>query len=448
MKRLLKPTGSLFVHLDWHACHYVKCELDKIFGYDSFVNEIVWFYKSGGASKKRFSRKHDSILYYGRTDLCKYNVQKEKSYNRGFKPYRFKGVEEFKDENGRWYTLVNAKDVFEIDMVGRTSSERLGYPTQKPEKLLERIIKACSNEGDIVADFFCGGGTTAAVAEKLNRKWIACDISRIAVSVTRDRLQEVYTSKAGIEPLRAKAKHGFSVESHGAYEKSTLQALPADEYTKFILQCYEATPKKNGEMIHGVKQEKYICVAPAKQKLSCELVEDFHLELADKKIKDGVILAWSWNKEVDKKVKELRADYHSPDIQLVQVKLVKIDSHEFKGDNIRFLKKPVAVIRAKHISGLKFEFNGTASQGRNDTDIHCYQWDFNYQHRFKPITKLNFGKSKDKDGDGNPLNDYRRTEHTFSQDGVYTVALRIIDKMGAEATDVQKIDTRKIKKAA
>lgn len=443
MKRLLKPTGSLFVHLDWHACHYVKCELDKIFNYDNFVNEIVWSYRTGGASKRRFGRKHDNLYWFSKNSASYlYNLIKERIYYE--KPF-FKPKQ---DENGRYYADILPDDTWDIKAVLNISAERIGYPTQKPEELLEKIIKACSNEGDIVADFFCGGGTTAAVAEKLGRQWIACDISRIAVSVTRDRLQEVYTSKAGIEPLQAKAKYGFSVESHGAYEKSTLQALPEDQYIKFILQCYEATPHKKGEMIHGIKQEKYICVAPAKQKLSCELVEDFHLELADKKIKDGVILAWSWNKEVDKKVKELRADYHSPDIQLVQVKLVKIDSHEFKGDNIRFLKKPVAVIRYSRISGLKLKFDGTASQGRNDTDIHCYQWDFNYKNRFKPITKLHFGKSKDKDGDGNPLNDHRRTEHTFPREGVYTVALRIIDKMGAEATDVQKIDTREIKKAA
>ena len=463
MKRLLKPTGSLFVHLDWHACHYVKCELDKIFGYDNFKNEIVWCYTGPSNTKKYFPRKHDIVLFYTRQKDGIFNTDAARvSYSESFMSRRkysegSKGIAAGYSEGRENKEVISSfgegkivEDHWsDIPSGGQISKqERLGYPTQKPEKLLERIIKACSNEGDIVADFFCGGGTTAAVAEKLNRKWIACDISRIAVSVTRDRLQEVYTSKAGIEPLQAKAKHGFSVESHGAYEKSTLQTLPAEEYVKFILQCYEATPQKKGDMIHGIKQEKAICIAPAKQRLTCELVEDFHLELANKKIKDGVVLAWGWNKEVEKKVRELREDYHSPAIQLVQVKLVKIDSHEFKGDNIRFLKKPVAVIRAIHISGLKFKFDGTASQGRNDADIHCYQWDFNFKHRFKPITKLHFGKSKDKDGDGNPLNDHRRTEHIFPKEGVYTVALRIIDKMGAEATDVQKLDTRAINKAA
>jgi hypothetical protein len=104
----------------------------------------------------------------------------EKSYNRGLKPYRFKGVKEYKDDTG-WYTLVNMKDVWQIDMVGRTSAERTGYATQKPEALLSRIIESCTEEGDICADFFGGSGTLAAAADKMNRKWISCDVGKLAV---------------------------------------------------------------------------------------------------------------------------------------------------------------------------------------------------------------------------------------------------------------------------
>ena len=154
MKRLLKKTGSIFVHCDWHASHYIKVGMDKIFGHTAFVNEIVWCYKSGGASPKRyFSRKHDTLFFYTRDDSYYFKPQKEKSYNRGFKPYCFSGGQEFQDEIG-WHTLVGMKDFWEIDMLGRTSSERIGYPTQKPEKLLERIITSCSPEDGVVADFF------------------------------------------------------------------------------------------------------------------------------------------------------------------------------------------------------------------------------------------------------------------------------------------------------
>ena len=181
MKDLLSDTGCIWVHLDWHGSHYVKMLLDEIFGESNFINEIAWMYKSGGASKRSFARKHDTLLFYSKTHDYKFNILKEKSYNRQFKPYRFKGVEEFQDEIG-WYTLVNMKDVWSIDMVGRTSSERTGYATQKPEKLLERIVYACSDDGDICADFFSGSGTLGAVCDKTNRRWIMCDEGDVATA--------------------------------------------------------------------------------------------------------------------------------------------------------------------------------------------------------------------------------------------------------------------------
>ena len=193
LHRVLKPTGSFYYHCDWHASHYVKVLMDgeDLFGYGNFQNEIAWCYRSGGASpKKRFSRKHDTILFYSKTANHTFNGLREKSYNRGLKPYRFTGIREFQDEAG-WYTDVGMKDYWEINMVGRTSRERLDYPTQKPEALLERIIKASSNEGDTVLDAFCGSGTTLAVAQRLKRRWIGIDISREACMLAGQRLDRL-----------------------------------------------------------------------------------------------------------------------------------------------------------------------------------------------------------------------------------------------------------------
>lgn len=186
MKELLSEEGTLWVHLDWHAVHYVKVLLDEIFGEDNFINEIIWQYKSGGSGKRHFARKHDTILVYGKSKKYYFAPPKEKSYNRGFKPYRFKGVKEYRDENG-WYTMVTMKDVWQVDMVGRTSSERTGYATQKPEALLARVIESATEEGDLCADFFCGSGTLGAAAEKLNRRFICCDGSPLAVSASLKR---------------------------------------------------------------------------------------------------------------------------------------------------------------------------------------------------------------------------------------------------------------------
>ncbi len=179
MKKLLSDTGSICVHIDWHVSHYVRLMLDSIFGEKNFINEIIWTYKSGGTGRRSFAKKHDTLFLYGKSGRYMFNGLKEKSYNRGFKPYRFKGVEEFCDDTG-WYTMVNMKDVWNIDMVGRTSAERTGYATQKPEKLMERIIAACSSEGDLCADFFAGSGSFGAVCERMNRHWIMCDKGEVA----------------------------------------------------------------------------------------------------------------------------------------------------------------------------------------------------------------------------------------------------------------------------
>lgn len=176
----LDDNGVLALHLDWHSVHYMKIVLDEIFGYDNFINEIIWAYKSGGASKRTFSRKHDTILIYSKSKDYTFNPLKEKSYNRGLKKYSFKGVEEFEDEKG-WYTLVNMKDVWYADMVGRSSRERLGYATQKPEVVLRNIIEAFTDEGDEVWDLFLGSGTTLRAARKLKRNFLGCDLSKFSL---------------------------------------------------------------------------------------------------------------------------------------------------------------------------------------------------------------------------------------------------------------------------
>lgn len=187
IRDLLTEEGCFWVHLDWHVAHYVKILLDEIFGQKNFVNEIIWNYKSGGTGKRNFSRKHDTLLFYGKSKRYYFQPLKEKSYNRNYQPYRFKGVKEYKDELG-WYTMVNMKDVWQIDMVGRTSAERTGYATQKPEQLLCRIIESCSRRGDLCADFFGGSGTLAAAAERLGRIWISCDVGELATASCLKRM--------------------------------------------------------------------------------------------------------------------------------------------------------------------------------------------------------------------------------------------------------------------
>lgn len=186
MHRTLKPTGSMILHLDWHACHYAKVMMDEIFGYERFINEIVWQYKTGGASRRWLSRKHDTLLWYGKTDRYQFFPFKEKSYLSH--KYGFKNVEILEDERGP-YTWVNARDVWDIAAIRGNQPQSLGYSTQKPEELLERIVKMTTQAGDVVADFFAGSGTTLAVAKRMGRAYLGCDLSKEAVQIAEKRLR-------------------------------------------------------------------------------------------------------------------------------------------------------------------------------------------------------------------------------------------------------------------
>lgn len=188
---LLRDTGSIYVHLAYHIGHYARMILDEVFGRDCFQNEIIWYYRTGGASRRRFARKHDNIFLYTRSpDVWTFSPQRERSYmmhRYGFRKSDF----QVDAETGQQYTMVYARDVWEIPSVGSATAERVGYPTQKPERLLERIIQASSRERDLVLDCFAGSGTTAVVAGKLGRRWIAADASPVAVQTTCKRLREV-----------------------------------------------------------------------------------------------------------------------------------------------------------------------------------------------------------------------------------------------------------------
>lgn len=192
MHTLLKDTGTLVLQMDYRISHWVRCICDDIFGYKNCVNVVEWEYSSGGSSKKKLSQKNDTLIIYAKDrNKQKFNLLKEKSYNRDNKPYRFKGVEEYEDKDGNWYTMVNMRCIWDIPMVGRTSSERCDYPTQKPLKLMNRIRDLYTDEGDTIADFFMGSGSMGVSSLEGNRFFIGCDISEKAFEITKERLNKV-----------------------------------------------------------------------------------------------------------------------------------------------------------------------------------------------------------------------------------------------------------------
>lgn len=188
MKELLSDTGSIYVHCDYRVCAYLRLILDEIFGKDCFLNEIIWHYKTGGSTNKYFNRKHDTIFFYAKTQQYYYNNIKEKAVvdkSKGYNP----NTEQFIDEDGNTCVWVNPRDVWDVQHINmHDQTERVGYPTQKPEKLLEKIILSSCPEDGIVFDCFMGSGTTQAVAMKLGRKFIGADINIGSIQTTTKRL--------------------------------------------------------------------------------------------------------------------------------------------------------------------------------------------------------------------------------------------------------------------
>ncbi|MBK8821134.1 MAG: site-specific DNA-methyltransferase [Anaerolineales bacterium] len=192
MVRLLSPNGTLYLHLDWHADAYARVILDELFGSEGvFINEIIWAYHGPSPIKSAFNRKHDTILSYAKSKDYTFNADDVRE------PYSPNTITTFKSSSkagfGKVPNLERGKvpeDWWYFPVVARLHNERTGYPTQKPEALLERIIRASSNKGDLVADFFCGSGTTALVAAKTGRKFITCDATLRALHTARGRLSE------------------------------------------------------------------------------------------------------------------------------------------------------------------------------------------------------------------------------------------------------------------
>ena len=189
MRKLLAEDGVVYLHCDWRLAPHLRLVLDEVFGAERFLGDIVWHYTGGGRSDRYFSRKHDRLLHYAASQRWTFNVDEVRVPYKPTSGYARSGIT---SAAGRRYNPnplgTPVDDVWDIPMVNPMSGERLDYPTQKPEALLDRIIRASSRPGDLVADFFCGSGTLPAVAERAGRKWLAVDSSSLAVHATRKRL--------------------------------------------------------------------------------------------------------------------------------------------------------------------------------------------------------------------------------------------------------------------
>lgn len=306
MKELLSDKGSIYVHLDWRTISHVRIILDEIFGADKFQREIIWSFdtRSGYKTKtNNWIRSHETILYYSKTNRPYF----QKQYTPYPKEYieRFKKVDKdgrrFRDDRteGRVQYLDESPGIIISDVwtdinsfqQNSTSSEFLNYPTQKPEALIERIIKASSSEYDIVADFFGGSGTTAAVAEKLGRRWITCDLGRYAIHTTRKRMLEIENCKP------------FEILNIGKYERQYWQTVSFGkktpdqtlaEYIAFVLKLYKAEPLPGSTYIHGKKSNKLVHIGGVDAPITLSDIQCALQETRRMKQKELVALGWDW----------------------------------------------------------------------------------------------------------------------------------------------------------
>jgi DNA modification methylase len=194
MRKLLSEKGSLYLHIDWHLGHYVKILLDDVFGKENFRNEIIWCYRQGGRSESNYSQKHDTIYWYSKSNSqWVFNGDSVRIPYEGTGGYQTSGRGVV--INGKVYKPNELgkipEDWWDIPAIPPMSMERIGYATQKPEKLIERIIKASSSENSIVLDAFGGSGTTTAVAERLGRRWIVIDNNPMAIQTINKRLSKL-----------------------------------------------------------------------------------------------------------------------------------------------------------------------------------------------------------------------------------------------------------------
>jgi site-specific DNA-methyltransferase (adenine-specific)/adenine-specific DNA-methyltransferase len=303
MRDLLAEDGSIYLHCDYRVNSFVRLAMDEVFGRDRHRNEIIWTYSGGAIPVDDFPRKHDTIFRYRRGDSHVFNTQ--------YKPYNeltakrmqsiHKGVMVDVDRGTPvtdWWTDIKVP-------TGPANKEKVGYPTQKPESLLERIIKVSSNEGDIVADFFCGSGTTAAVAEKLGRKWIATDLGKFGIHTTRKRLIGVQRElKAAEKNFRA-----FEVLNLGRYErqaylnvggrltgaqKEAALAQKEREFRELILRAYKAEPLQGESFFHGKNTGRLVVVGPINLPVGRLFVEEVITECRKRGASRADILAFEF----------------------------------------------------------------------------------------------------------------------------------------------------------
>jgi DNA modification methylase len=492
LRELLADHGSIYVHVGWQVSHYVKNILDGLFGYENFRNEIIWKRTPHAGSSKarsnRFPTNHEAIFWFSKTENYVYRNQfqpHDEKYIRRFKnpdndprgpwqsvslkTYSQSTFEKLKQENKlispkkdqagwryKWFLSETPgkqiEDIWtDISAVNSMAEERTTYPTQKPVELLERIIKACSNQGDLILDCFCGSGTTPVVAEQLNRCWIACDLGRFAIHTTRKRLLGIPNVKPFVVQNLGKyeRQQWMGAEFKGLFDK---RLSIEQRYRHFILQLYSAEPVAGYVWLHGAKVGRMVHIGGVDSPVSDgdvkSIVQEFWKAVGktgDISTNGVDILGWDFAFELNETAKQFAAA-NKVDLKFKKIPTEVLEKKAVEQGDIKFYELAsldVSIDTNKQTVKIKLsdfmmplddvpqEVRGAITHWSQWIDYWSVDWDY------KDDTFHNQWQSYRTRKD---MSIELKTSWKYREPGKYAVVVKVIDILGNDTTKMVEVD--------
>jgi len=493
MRELLAENGSVYVHLDWHIGHYVKVMMDEIFP-EHFKNEVIWHYRRWTAGSKQYQNMHDAIFFYTKGDNYTFNKTEveptesqkqviQKGYNVNVVPskngkirqllvYDKEKVEalikEKKIDPNNYGKIVYidtketiASDVWtDIQFLHSQALERLDYDTQKPEALLERIINASSNEGDLVADLFCGSGTTGAVAERLGRRWIMSDLGRFAIHISRKRLMEIQRK------LKEESKDysPFEILNLGKYERqhwqialggkeTTSESKKITQYIKFIIELYRGEIIGGFKHIHGKKDKRFIHIGAVDAPVTINELKEAIQECEKNKFSQLDVLGWEWEMSLYEEMVDW-AKKRGVRLKLFQIPREVMDRRATEVGEIKFFELNYTEVDVeKNGQEVKIALKNFAipsedlipSELREKIEkwsdyIDYWSVDWNYESLKSPEGELVFQNDwQTFRTKKNPKLELETPPHQYPKKGKYQILVKVIDIFGNDTSKVVEV---------
>ena len=464
MRNLLSEHGSIYVHCDWRVNSILRLILDEIFGSDKHRNQIIWHYQSGGRQERLFSRKHDNILLYTKTHNWVFDAEAV-GIPRGEK--KRNNMKRGQDPDGRkFWSIKSAGKIYkyyddekitpadvwtDISHLQQRDPQRVGYPTQKPEKLLERIIGASSSAGGLVADFFCGSGTTLAVAEKLGRRWIGCDLGRWAIHVTRKRLLGVGNCKPfDVLNLGKYERQYWQGMVFGEEENKSISERTLFEYLSFILKLYGAQSIAGMIHLHGKKGKAMVHIGSVDAPVTISEIDSATEECIHVKQRELHVLGWEWEMGLqDLVVQEARKK--GVRLVLLQIPREVMEQQAADKGDVRFFELAyldATIRRPKRLTAevalkdfvipnaelIPDDVRSKVGKWSDYIDYWAVDWDFQNDTFMQGWVSYRTRKDRALPLTSDP--------HTYHKRGKHRILVKVIDIFGNDTSQIFEVEVR------